>query len=183
MKERNKPAYSALRRMLLHWGSILFFYLDRSSINPGTSGAQTVPVYRTHWKKAMPRQDKYFVPIGQFFDTIWEAVKKKETLFVVWIECIMGDCCEPLYLPQNACFIKRSARYNGKFLSKKEFCAKKDSEYTILGRGSLDKLIMACSLKNRTGFPGKHTGKAHSHQHKRQALDSNSRWKAEPKDL
>lgn len=25
MKERNKPAYSALRRMLLHWGSILFF--------------------------------------------------------------------------------------------------------------------------------------------------------------
>ena len=31
----------------------------------------------------MPRQDKYFVPIGQFFDTIWEAVKKKETLFIV----------------------------------------------------------------------------------------------------
>lgn len=27
MKERNKPAYSALRRMLLHWGSILFFAL------------------------------------------------------------------------------------------------------------------------------------------------------------
>ena len=58
MRERNMPAYSALRRMLLHWGSILFFYLDRSSINPGTSGAQTVPVYRTHWKKARPRQGK-----------------------------------------------------------------------------------------------------------------------------
>ena len=27
MKERNKPTYSALRRMLLHWGSILFFVL------------------------------------------------------------------------------------------------------------------------------------------------------------
>ena len=100
----------------------------------------------------MPRQDKYFVPIGQFFDTIWEAVKKKKTLFVVWIECIMGDCCETLYLPQNACFIKRFARYNGNLLSKKEFCAKKDSEYTIFGRGFLDKLIMACSLKNRTGL-------------------------------
>lgn len=81
-------------------------------------------------------------------------------------QVIMGDCCETLYLPQNACFIKRFARYNGKLLSKKEFCAKKDSEYTIFGRGSLDKLIMACSLKNRTGFTGKQTGKAHSHQHK-----------------
>ena len=31
MKERNKPAYSALRRMLLHWGSILFFCVTEPS--------------------------------------------------------------------------------------------------------------------------------------------------------